>query len=243
MDLFDSELTLLRQELALFSPNDLDKKKIFTLLDSKTCTPKDVVDVLSEEPFLKRQFERDSGVWEGYTLGEHTRLVLTQFETYFAPRSLPQGVTPRFFRVFLALHDIGKPISLILGDKKKQHAVSLKIIPLVLEALGFSEPDKKLALGLVDGDHIGAVLRHRLTPAEGARILRENAKSAQRDVQEFFEILSTYYLCDAGSYTEDAGGKKSLDHIFTFDRAKPELKLAAEFQPLHADLAKCLFSL
>ena len=33
---------------------------------------------------------------------------------------------------------------------------------------------------------------------------------------DFFELVLIMYKTDAGSYTEDAGGKNSLDHLFEF---------------------------
>lgn len=48
----------------------------------------------------------------------------------------------------------------------------------------------------------------------------KNELPAGLPVCNFLELLLIYYQVDAGSYTEDAGGIKSLDHLFVFNRAK-----------------------
>ncbi len=44
------------------------------------------------------------------TLSAHSLAVLQRFETYFAHRSLPNGVDMNFFRVLLVLHDSGRTL-------------------------------------------------------------------------------------------------------------------------------------
>ena len=44
--------------------------------------------------------------------------------------------------------------------------------------------------------------------------------------QDFFDLLIVYYKCDAGSYTEDSGGEKALDHLFIFDSTRGKLNFS-----------------
>jgi hypothetical protein len=47
-------------------------------------------------------------------------------------------------------------------------------------------------------------------------------------LRQFWETLKIYYMCDAGSYTEDSGGKPSLDRLFTFNHETNEMDFAPE---------------
>ena len=63
-------------------------------------------------------YSGDVGVWEGYTLKEHTLMVLNQYEKYFGDKKLPGNLDHRVMRVALALHDIGKPEAVKIGSKQ-----------------------------------------------------------------------------------------------------------------------------
>ncbi len=46
------------------------------------------------------------------------------------------------------------------------------------------------------------------------------ACSSNITLSEYHYLLLTYYMSDAGSYTVDAGGKRSLDHLFIFGEGR-----------------------
>jgi hypothetical protein len=48
----------------------------------------------------------------------------------------------------------------------------------------------------------------------------------------------TYFRCDAGSYTVDAGGLQSLDHLFDFSGGRIEFK--GEARELIMDLTNAI---
>ena len=52
------------------------------------------------------------------------------------------------------------------------------------------------------------------------------AENARLPFYDFFKLLLVFYQTDAGSYTEDAGGLKSLDHLFEFNRGKGQMDLS-----------------
>lgn len=60
-----------------------------------------------------------SGVWEGYTVGEHTEAVLRVFETTFEP-SIPTELLP-LMKLALVVHDIGKGLAVAqVHDRGRQ---------------------------------------------------------------------------------------------------------------------------
>lgn len=218
--------------------NDLDKFAVLEIVGQDTYSPENFLAMLKTNSFLKRQFERDSGVFEGYTLERHTLMALAQFERYFARQFPTFGVSRRFFRIFLALHDIGKPIAALTGDKSRQHDVSIKIIPRVMESLGLPLKEIRLALALVSGDAIGKFLRGRKNANEAAKKIRTQAHGSGLSDKDFFALLTIYYQCDAGSYTADAGGIASLDYLFRFDHDADKLQFAPDVEERFAELVR-----
>jgi len=172
-------------------------------------------------------FSWSVGVWEGYSLETHIKLVLTQFDRYFAHRTLT--VSKLFFRVFLVLHDLGKPLAVKKGRKDLQHQETLKLIEPLLRQLEFSSREIKIALALVQADPIGSYIKDGSLHTTTKQI-KEMAKKAGIPVKEFYQLLLIYYKCDAGSYTRDAGGKESLDRLFQFDHHERELQFSATIQ-------------
>lgn len=183
---------------------------------------------------LERQYpdtyKQGVGVWEGYTLEQHTLMVMRQFEKYFGNNDLPSGVDRNTFRLILALHDIGKPEAIAKGGKYLQHDYTQKYIQLLFEHLGIDEKHKKLALVLASGDPIGKYLTSRMNNVDTSTIIEKMAKEANMPINEFFELLCVYYKVDAGSYTKNAGGFESLDSLFDFDEKKGQLNFSDSVQ-------------
>ncbi|HKM20190.1 MAG TPA: hypothetical protein VJY47_03150 [Candidatus Dojkabacteria bacterium] len=162
-------------------------------------------------------YNQDAGVWEGYTIGQHTVFVLTQFEKYFSFRELPADIHVNTFRTILALHDVGKHDAILEGDKNLQHKYTKEYVREFFKEQHFSKKETDLAIELVSGDSLGKYLRG-MVPKE--QILKEVLGSAERtgiSPLEYFDLLTIFFRVDAGSYTEDAGALKSLDEKFVFD--------------------------
>lgn len=199
-----------------FTRADVDE-----VLESQDYTPKALV-ALFEKDFGKK-FAASAHVHEGYTIKRHTLMVMGQFEKYFSETELPADIDSNFFRVILALHDIGKDDAYRnTGDKHNQHKFTQSIMEPALSQLGFGEQDIRVALALVSGDPIGTYIKH----GEGKRTterVTQMANDAGLPFYDFLKLLLVFYQVDAGSYTEDAGGLKSLDRLFIFDRKKGEM--------------------
>jgi len=155
---------------------------------------------------------------------------MKQFEKYFSDKNLPSGINKNIFRLILALHDIGKPEAISKGGKHLQHKYTQKHVQSLFEHLGIDEKHTNLALVLVSGDPIGKYLTSKINTEETRIAIETMANKARIPIGEFFELLCTYYKLDAGSYTENAGGFKSLDDLFNFDKENHNLNFAHHVQ-------------
>jgi len=163
------------------------------------------------------EFSKNVGVWEGYTLKEHILLVLNQFSKYdfYDNAFFPDWIDKDSFSIMLALHDIGKPFAVVTSSKSDQsryNTVFVKDIMLKLEIL-----EAKMYSELVSEDVIGEYIKGHIDTNQATTIISEHAKECDLDKSKFYQLLKVYYMCDAGSYTADSGGQKSLDWIFIFD--------------------------
>ena len=91
-----------------FSRVELDR-----VLEGSDYAPEKLV-ALFERDFAK-EFASDAGVWQGYSVKQHTLMVMGQFEKYYGNITLPANIDKNFFRVILALHDIGVPAAIREG--------------------------------------------------------------------------------------------------------------------------------
>ena len=211
--------TVWQRGLSKWSKLPFSREELDRVLDSPDYSPKALISLF--EKALSKEFDADSGVREKYSIKTHTLMVMGQFEKYFSKNELPAGVHKRLFRTFLALHDIGKPDAIKkTGDKHNQHIFTVKIMGSVLNQLNFNDQEVRIALALVSEDVIGSYIRGHYSGKEATEKLAKMTDDAGLSFCDFLKLLLIFYQVDAGSYTEDAGGSKSLDHLFVFDRGK-----------------------
>jgi len=203
-------------------------KKLQQILGDKDFNPQELIDFLRAD--VGDRFEADAGLWEGYSIKEHTLMALGQFEKYFASQNFPQYFSRGIFRLFLALHDIGKPDAIAQGDKNLQHKFTVPIIRKIFAKYCIGKTQTDIACALIDIDIPGDYIRDRISLECAVQKLHQNAKRAKLPTEKFFELLLIFYKCDAGSYTLDAGGLESLDFLFGFDDSVSTLEFATEIQ-------------
>lgn len=193
-------------------------------------SPEALVEILDGQ--FSQLYRRDGGNWEGYTIGQHTVMVLHQFNRYYSFQPLPMAVSDQLFRLFLALHDIGKPIAIAIDSagKSGQHRYTWELMSGFYRHLKIDGEFIDISHALLHGDLLGAYLRNRCSQTETETLIRQQAAGTVLSADEYFELLQVYYKVDAGSYTEDAGGKRSLDALFDFDHQTPQLRFAADVQ-------------
>ena len=178
-----------------------------------------------------------------YLLKEHTLLVLGAFERYFSPNDLP--VNKDLFRVFLALHDIGKPLAFDNGDKSNQYAHTKEIIKQIWPQLQFSNSELQLALCLSEGDLIGEYFQNRKDVDSVFTSFRNLSIEYGIELSCLVRLFLIYYQCDIAAYTSDDGGFKFLEHLFeydsgakVFDSNSGLLKMSNDYWPKCLNLIK-----
>lgn len=187
----------------------------------KEFNPEELMGNLKKDFNLSQEYASQVGVWEGYTLEQHTLMVMKQYERYFSESMDSSLLSKNEFRMLLALHDMGKARAIMLGENKtKQHEHNKKLIPGVLRLLGIEWKKIDLITEVASQDHIGSYMQRKITAGEAASGIQQIAKKIGVNVYQLFDLLQIYYISDASSYTVDAGGKQSdLDRLFQFKRA------------------------
>ena len=181
------------------------------------------------KPVVPDTYERSVGVGEGYTLERHTLMVLGQYMKYFNGRSLPGGLTHPQFRLFLAMHDLGKPEAHRRGNKNDQARFNLPLFQSLFPFQPFIGPAQRDMLeSFLTDDPVGGYLRNKRgnhVTEQSMVFFRDTCVSRLEQMysprfgvtrSEYLEAFLVYYMVDAGSYTLDAGGSRSLDHHFHF---------------------------
>lgn len=203
-------------------PLELTRQELDRVLDQPAHTPEDVVNLFQRD--FNNELSSLAGGWEQYTLREHTLMVLEQFHKYFKDK-LPDGISRNFFEVVLVLHDMGKPQAARDGQIERQHEYTSAIIQNTLGQLEFTDAEIAIAIALIDGDPLGDYLQFGLKDEAIAKV-SDMARKSGLQISDFFNMLKIYYQVDAGSYTTDARGKDSLDHVFSFDPVRRSMDFA-----------------
>jgi hypothetical protein len=218
------------------SPATLD-----TIIHTNYFSAEKLVDFLMSE--YGHLYNSSIEVWEKYTLKEHTLMVLKQFEKYFSHRTLPGNIDSGFFRLIIALHDIGVPVAIQEGVRSLEFRHSAEIIEDFLKRYHFPPNDIDIATALVSLDPIGSYIKvcsnnkadnaHKYwVTKESYDIVTAMAAKCRMDINPYFELLLIFYMVDASSYTADAGGKYSLDWLFIFEPKIRLMRLAPDTQKL-----------
>jgi hypothetical protein len=191
----------------------------------------EVIEALYAEPFMASElvgqienlfpddYPADVGLWQRYTLREHTLMVMGQFEKYFSDRELPVGLGRDHFRLFLAMHDLGKPEAVRKKRKHDQSIFNLIKFDAHYPGDGFiTEGRRSILRSLLTDDPIGPYLRGFIDVDHSAEKIREMHAACHSSIplSDYHDLLLVYYMSDAGSYTVDAGGLRGLDHLFIF---------------------------
>lgn len=192
--------------------------------------PKKLMEYLGK--YCAEEYQTPLGIgFRNFTIGDHTMRVLVQFEKYFKDEKLPEPMTRDFFRLFLALHDIGKKQSIESGKPDQQADFNKVEIQKILEKFGFSTEMILLAKAMVGFDPVGAMLKSK-NPKETAELqwlrIQECASQFKMPPNKFYEMMKIYYMSDASAYTSDARFPAMLDEIFEFDKQYGQIYLSGK---------------
>ena len=198
------------------------------ILENPQFKPEDLVDYLKKHYSLKAEYEAWLDPMKNYTLETHTVAVMYEFEKYFGKRELPEKKNRGFFRLLLALHDVGKPRAIKEGDKRLQHQHTLEILHGLRDDLCLPEADIRLLFALINGDPVGSYLKEIMTLEDSRDQILKNAQRSTRKNDLFFDLLLIYYQVDVCAYTSSAGILSPLDHLFVWKPGTSEILLDEE---------------
>jgi len=167
--------------------------------------PAALLDFMKKRRGFAATYGKDAGLWEGFSLEQHTAMVQDNFEKYGLASRLPNieglNILP-LVRFALAVHDVGKPAAVEAGETSVDpHVYTADIVRSEMEALGFSGRETAFVLALIGGDPIGGLIQTEIPTAEEAYWqIAGMAGRAGLPVKTFFEILLPYYTADVCSY-------------------------------------------
>lgn len=180
---------------------------IWPLLQNPQLNAKGIIAALSQDAELAKLYAADAGVWEGFTIAEHTLMVFENLRDQFPvfhkkfDWQMPESLRlQELLRLTVALHDIGKPIAIAKGDKKLQHEFTLQILTVQLKKLAFLPPEVRLAEALVGHDFLGEMVKGRASAAETLPQLSKLAKTADVEFRNYFPLQAMFYCIDAAAY-------------------------------------------
>ncbi|MGI6423186.1 MAG: hypothetical protein ACOX0X_01010 [Candidatus Dojkabacteria bacterium] len=163
----------------------------------------------------KEHFEKKIGVWEGFTLEEHTETVLRNFEESFGDIIPVELLAP--MRLAILVHDIGKPIAREGGhiNKFREQQLNNAYAKQFLEELQVDDKLKRLILTVIGEG--SAAIHDKLVnkiPDNQTGIYDIATKAAidffdkeRPSKSEVYSIISMFYVlyyCDGGAYTSKA---------------------------------------
>ena len=207
------------------SNDDIDKcSKIFSSKDVDFSPDTREVDNLMS--FLTRMdssigelFDQDVGVEDGYTLREHIWYMFVHYKMYFS--GLGDSVL-RLMALVTVLHDIGKPLSAVVGrnDIQTQYTMtvitSFNIMDNLIASSKINLQQSRLAMLMITGG-LGDYFKGNISLEEVSSGIRDKASLMGMDPCSFLFLLTIYYQCDAGAYTHEVGANPRLEHLFSYE--------------------------
>ena len=211
----------------------INKTLVIECAGRENFDPKDLISLLKADSELNKLFNSDADVYEYLTIEKHTILMMNQYEKYFSKNYNSILLSKCEFRLAMALHDIGKPISVEkTGKRSDQHLYTLEVVMPIIKDLGFSEKDQNIVYEMINHDILGAYFCERYDLARSVKEICEIANRLKCGAVELLSLFRIFYFCDASSYTKNAGCRYSLDLLFDFSIPDFSAKIRTKYDLL-----------
>jgi len=211
----------------------INKTLVLECAKQENFNPKELISFLKADPELNKLFNSDADVFEFLTVEKHTLMMMNQFEKYFSKSYNSTLLSKDELRIVMALHDIGKPISVEkTGSRKDQHLYTLEVAMPIFKDLGFSEKDQNLVYEMINHDILGAYFTEWYDLDRSVKEICEIANRLKCSAMELLKLFRIFYFCDASSYTKNAGGRYSLDLLFDFSIPDFSAKIRTKYDLL-----------
>ena len=209
-------VALLGERLGQFGEGRPTKhgEKVLSVINDLYTKPREIVEAAKALPGYAEVFESDVGVWEKFTLEEHTETVLSNFERNYADKM--HAKTIPLAKMALLVHDIGKPRAARAGQKNMQNQYNKIEANRFMEKVGLSEKERWLVLRLI-GKGMEVTERYVLRGNEDKSVLRDFKTFCAETVQKYSgkeptseeikglrDICLVLQTCDSAAYTDMA---------------------------------------
>ena len=199
------------EKVASTEPETPKKSEVVQLLSENLyASPQDIIEAAKKTPGYKGVFEAKSGVWEGFTVQQHTETALQFFDDNYADK-LPSGTLP-LLRLAIVTHDIGKGVAASRGEGRRQKAYNVAYAEDFLKKNGVDDDMRKLIVSMI-GDGLSASSEWAIHNGSSSkfydyceRTVRDFLGSAPNrdDVRGFAQLELALQTCDSASYTDIA---------------------------------------
>jgi hypothetical protein len=166
-----------------------------------------LIETLSQDPRLQKLFAADAGVWEGFSIREHTAMVLkifneqfSRYESFYRFQVSPEIRLLETLKFAIALHDIGKPYAIGAGDKSRQHEFTIPILESKMQEFGFSPAEIHFAKALVGHDILGDYIKGKIDASMAKVKLSKVADELGMPLVNFAPLQFLFYTIDASAY-------------------------------------------
>ena len=186
-------------------------------------TPEECIDFINKSKVHPNLAKLSSGVWEGYTVGEHTEAVLKLYEDNFA-RTLPQELQP-FMKLTILLHDIGKGSAIEKsrsGERVGQHEETRAVCKDLFTELGINKQTSELINFIIldSQKYTSELYVYRNTGAEQQLLnsIKEkyvqiyNVEPTETQINGIASMCKILQTCDSYSYTPGAVIRRTGEH-------------------------------
>ncbi|HMS93585.1 MAG TPA: hypothetical protein PKD28_04305 [Candidatus Saccharibacteria bacterium] len=180
-------------------------------------SPHALIDEADKTRGFQGRFDRPSGVWEGFTLGQHTETVLRNFDETYADSVPVNLLLP--MRLAMLVHDIGKPVAHAEGNKSQQVVYNKRDARRFMTEVGVDDPLQTVVLGVMGkGCDLALQMDVRKHPQAGPDLMAFAKETLARaygpdrvdddSVRGFVTMCRMFRICDGGAYTDMAVTRK-----------------------------------
>lgn len=185
------------------------QNRVKNSLSNLEITPAELISLLKENEQLRECYRKSAGVFEGFTVEEHTLMVLETAQRYRESFQVEPLVTWNEFLLFLALHDIGKGLSTenknvlfssSLSLKKDELGLTQDILKSVMQEVGIDPQKISIFSSMLTFDSQGLYLRGHIHQDEAFDNIVEMACNAGIPPLSFYTLFEAFHRIDAASY-------------------------------------------
>lgn len=178
-------------------------------------TPEETMAKFRTKKFCNDLFKLDSGVWEGFTVGEHTETTLRIFaDTY--EDNMPKELIP-FVKLALVSHDIGKGMQ--YKEPNLNHKeINNKYAKILFEGLNIPSEVQDMLLFVIGDSQTYTTDYFVIKNAKAIDNLKISASEmlkmslkrqpTEKEIDGLVEVCKIMQTCDSGAYTRYAITRK-----------------------------------